>query len=345
MLRSSRPRGPLAVLRPIVGLAVLAALWSAGWVAASRFAVRRLESWIAAEAAGGRQWTCPGQTVEGYPFALRLRCERPTFRGEIAGHTAAGGIEGLTAGIGLGRPGVLAVTLRGPLNLRAEDDAFALELSWAALSLAVPGLFGTPAGGSAAAERMAVSLSAPPQGDVNLRVARFEGEAGPAETAGPDRRFTFTAEGVGFPTLDPLPGLEAPADAAGEGVLRDAMLLSAPTVGRLEAWRGAGGRLDLAALSVTKGPFAGKARGTLALDAAHRPAGALETELAGFGPIAARFGIPLAGVQLGGLLSTLLSGGKAPAPGGDRVSVRFTLADGRVSVGPIATGVRLQPLY
>lgn len=345
MLRSTRPRGPFAFLRLVVGLAVLAALWSLGWMAASSVAERRFAGWMAAEATAGRQWTCPGQTLDGYPFALRLHCDRPTFRGEIAGHTAVGGLEGLTAGVGLVRPGVLAVALRGPLNLRAEDDAFALELSWAALSLSVPGLLGTPAGGAVAGERLAVSLSAPPQGDVNVRVARFEGEAGLADTAGPDRRFAFKAQGVGFPTLDPIAGLEAPADTSGEGVLRGATLLSAPTVGRLEAWRAAGGRLDLAALTVTKGPFSGEAHGTLALDAAHRAAGALQTELAGFGPIAARFGIPVAGVQLGGLLSTLLAGGKAPPPGGDHVPLPFTLADGRLSVGPIATAVRLQPLY
>lgn len=345
MLRSSRPRGPVRTLRLIVGLAGVAALWSLGWVAASSFATDRFDLWLASEAADGRQWTCPNRRVEGFPFALRLRCERPTFRGEIAGHTAVGVIEGLTASAGLERPGVLAVALRGPLNLRAEDDAFAVELSWAALAVAVPGLPAWPTGGSVAAERLAVSVSAPPEGDVNVRVARFDGEAGAAEAAGPDRRFSFVAEGVGFPTLDPIPGLEAPADATGQGVLRGAMLLTAPTVGRLEAWRGAGGRLDLAAFSLTKGPFSGKAHGTLALDAAHRPAGALQTELAGFGPIAQRFGIPLAGVQLGGLLSSLLSGGKAPPPGGDRVAVPFTLADGRLSVGPIATGVRLWPLY
>lgn len=345
MLRSSRPRGPLRSLRLLVGLAVVAALWSLGWVAASSFAADRLEAWLAAEAADGRQWTCPGRTVEGYPFALRLRCERPSFRGEVAGHTAVGTVEGLTAGVGLQRPSVLAVTLQGPLSLRAEDDAFAVALSWAALSIAVPGLPRRPTGGSAAAERLAVSVSAPPEGDVNFRVARFQGEAGPAETAGPDRRFAFTAEGLSFPTLDPLPGLEAPADASGQGVLRGAMLLSAPTVQRLEAWRGAGGRLELAAFSLTKGPFSGDAHGTLALDAARRPAGALQTQLAGFGPIAQRFGIPVAGVQIGGLLSTLLSGGKAPAPGRDRVAVPLTLAGGRLSVGPFTTGVQLRPLY
>lgn len=345
MLRSSGPRGLLRILRLTGGLAAVAALWWLGWMVAASFAAHRLELWIAAEAADGRQWTCPGRTLEGFPFALRLHCARPTFRGEVAGHSAVGVLEGLTAEVGLARPGVLAVGLGGPLNLRAEDDAFAVELSWAALSIAVPGLPGTPAGGSTTADRLAVSVSAPPEGDVNIRVAHLEGEAGPAETAGPDRRFAFTAEGVGFPTLDPIPGLEAPADAAGRGVLHGATLLSAPTVGRLEAWRGAGGRLDLAAFSLTKGPFSGEAHGTLALDDAHRPAGALKTRLAGFGPIAQRFGIPTAGVQLGGLLSTLLSGGKAPAPGGDRIAVPLTLAEGRLSVGPITTGVRLRPLY
>lgn len=345
MLRSSRPRGPGRILRLIVGLAILGSLWSIGWVAASAFAARRFDAWLAAEVADGRQWTCPSRTIEGYPFALRLRCERPTFRGEVAGHTALGIVERLTAGVGLDRPRVLAVALQGPLNLRAEDDAFAVELSWATLSLAVPGLPANPTGGSALAERLAVSISAPPQGDVNLRVVRFVGEAGPTDAPGSDRRFSFTANGVAFPTLDPIPGLEGPADASGTGVLRGAMLLTAPTVQRLEAWRGAGGRLELAAFGLTKGPFSGTAHGTLALDAAHRPAGALQTELAGFGPIAQRFGIPVGSVQLGGLLSTLLSGGKAPAPGGDRVAVPFTLAEGRLSVGPFTTGIPLRPLY
>lgn len=345
MLRSSRPRGPILTMRLILGLAIVAALWSGGWVAASSFAANRFDLWLASEAADGRQWTCPSRSVEGFPFALRLRCERPTFRGEIAGHTAVGVVEGLTASVGLDRPGVLAAALRGPLSLRAEDDAFAVELSWAALAVAVPGLPAWPTGGSVTAERLAVSVSAPLEGDVNLRIARFDGEAGAAEAAGPDRRFAFAAQGVGFPTLDPIPGLEVPADATGQGVLRGATLLTAPTVGRLEAWRGAGGRLDVATFSLTKGPFSGQAHGTLALDAAHRPAGALQTELAGFGPIAQRFGIPVAGMQLGGLLSSLLSGGKAPAPSSDHVPVPFTLADGRLSVGPIATGIRLRPLY
>ena len=53
----------------------------------------------------------------------------------------------------------------------------------------------------------------------------------------------------------------------------------------------------------------------------------------------------MGGVQLGGLLATLLSGGKAPAPSSGRVAVAFTLADGRLSVGPFTTGVQLRPLY
>lgn len=83
----------------------------------------------------------------------------------------------------------------------------------------------------------------------------------------------------------------------------------------------------------------------LGLDEAHRPAGHLDTSLAGFEPIARRFGLPLAGVQLGGLLSTLLGGhAAAPAPPG-AVQLPLVLADGRLSVGPFKTPVRLDPLY
>ncbi len=245
----------------------------------------------------------------------------------------------------LDQPGALVVTLRGPLNLRAEDDAFEMELSWADVGLVVPGVLGAPAGGSLAATRLAVSLSSRTQGDLNLRAAQVTADVSPAGGASGDKSFSLAAKGVSFPTLDAMSGLDAPADVTAEGVLVDATLLTEPTVRRLEAWRMAGGILRLAALSFAKGSFSGAAQGTLALDGEHRPAGRLDTALKGFGPIAQRFGIPVAGVQLGGLLTSLLAGGKAVTTDKDSVQVPLILADGRLLVGPFATAVRFAPLY
>ena len=323
------------------GVAVLFGLWWLAWTAAATLVSSRMDGWIAAEAAAGRQWTCPNRLVEGFPGAIRVQCERPTFRGEVAGHMASGSMEGMTAGLSLDRPGTLVAELRGPLNLRAEDDAFLAEVSWHDLAFTIPGVLGGPTGGGLTSERFAFTLAIPEQGVLNVRTAQLSGEA--ATTATPtDVGFSFVAKGVTFPTADPVPGLDAPADAKGQGVLVGGTLLAAPTVARLEAWRQAGGHLTLSRLELRKGSFAAAGDGTLALDQEHRPVGSLKTAVSGFEPIAERLGIPAAGVKLGGLIGNLLGGGKS-APG--QIPLPLSLSDGRLSVGPVVTGVHLAPLY
>lgn len=325
-------------------IVAIAALWSAAWFGAAEVADRGLEQWLAREAAGHRTWTCPGRRVAGYPFALTLLCDQPTFRGEIAGHLSSGTVEALQASAALVHPRTIAVRLQGPLNLRAEDDSFALVTSWSELAVVVPNPVGGSVDRSVETTRLAVTLAVAGQGVFNARIAHASGHAAPVAEAPADQRFALTAEGVSWPTVT-LPGLEAPATVSTRGVLGEAALLTAPTVGRLDAWRAAGGALHLAAASVASGTFAGTATGTLALDDAHRPAGRLETSLTGFAPLARSLGIPLAGAQMGGLLATLLTGGKAAPAGPDSLQLPLVLAEGRLAVGPFPTGLRLPPLY
>ena len=113
----------------------------------------------------------------------------------------------------------------------------------------------------------------------------------------------------------------------------------------VERWRRSGGRLDVANVTLTKGPLSLAAAGTLGLDELHRVRGRLDADLGGFEPLARRFGVPLQAVAVGGLLAGLLGPQPAPAgpPGG--VKLPIALADGSVSVGPFKTGLRLPPLY
>ena len=235
--------------------------------------------------------------------------------------------------------------LRGPLNLRSEAEDFDLVVSWNQLGITVADIASSRPHGGMDAIRLAMTLETASQGDLNLRAATMSGEAAPADGAPDDAAFAFKATGLAIPTFDALPGLDHPTDATGRGVLHQADLLRGPTRARLDAWRQAGGTLTIAALDVTKGSFHGTATGTLGLDDAHRPAGRLDTSLAGFEPIAQQFGIPLAGVRLGGLLSTLLGGGKAPPLAAGAVQMQVKLDGGGLFVGPFKTGVRLQPFY
>lgn len=341
------PRRSRSAAVAVGGVALtVAALWSGLWVLARGRAQAGFEDWRRAEAARGRDWTCPDRAVEGYPFAIRLTCAKPTFHGEVAGRPSSGTLEALRAGVGIGRPRTVRIDLDGPLVLRADDDAYKLLASWSALRLTMDRLPGPMEAGSLDADRLAVTLSPGEADDLNLRADHLAGGAEPAAEAG-DKAWRFSASGVSFPTLDGLTGTPEPFAADGRGVLAHADLLAAPTAARLDAWRLAGGRLRLAGLTLSKGEFKGRAEGTLALDDGHRLAGRLDTDLQGFGPLAQRFGIPVAGVKLGGLLGGLLGGRKpdaAPASA-DAVQLPLTFADGHVAVGPIRTPVRLNPFY
>ena len=335
-------------LRLLVPIGLLAALWSVGWWTLAGLAERQFDGWIVREVGEGRRWTCPDRVVDGFPAALRLHCTRPTFRGEVAGHETDGVVDGLDVAVAVLHPASVTVTPRGPLVLRARDEAFLVALNWDALGLAVPfGLDGMPGGGTVAVTRLAVSGSVPGRGDLNLRIAKLDGHVAATPDVPADRRFAVTLLGVTLPTLDGLPGLDnGVTEAVGSGVLTAAASLSTPTVARLEAWRQAGGLLRLETLRFDTGSLSGTAGGNLALDDAHRPAGALDLSLVGFEPLARRLGIPVAGARLGGLLASVLGGGRPAAPAEPgALRLPLTLADGQVQLGPFPLGIRLSPLY
>ena len=343
-----RRRRLAAVLVTI--LVVVCLGWSALWWLASAQAASALDAWLVQEAKAGRFWTCPQRTLQGFPFALALGCGDVTFHGEVAGRAVSGLARGAQARVGLDAPKILAIDLTGPLHLRADNGDFDLAVAWSALHLRVSNV-ADPSQGTMEATRFAATLSAPGHSDLNLRAGHLTGRAEP--TAGSDAQpgeaaFAFQAEEIAFPTVDALLGGSDEIDAEGRGVLTRADLLSVPNLAHLEAWRKANGRLKLAGLKLVRGTFTGQASGVLGLDAGHRAAGRLDSTLAGFGPIAERFGIPVAGVQLGGLLSGLLGGAQAPAPddaAGDAVRLPLVFSDGRLNVGPFQTPVRIDPMY
>lgn len=328
----------------------VAALWSGLWWLASARADAALDQWIGREAAQGRQWTCPARRVYGFPVALRVGCDKPTFHGEVTGRIATGSVEGLVAGVGLGAPRTVAVDLTGPLHLRADNDEFHLIASWGALHLAAGPLPLVPRDGVLEASRLAVTLDVPSRIPFNLRASHLSGRVGPASGSGAepgDAGFAFAASDVSLPTLDALAGDTNPLGSEGSGVLHRADLLSRPTVAQLEAWRTAGGRLDVGRFALTKDTFHGEASGALTLDDDHRVSGRLDTSLQGFEPLAKRFGIPVAGIRIGSLIGSLFGGPGAatPAAAPDAIHLPLVLADGHLAVGPVQMPVRLGPLY
>jgi hypothetical protein len=121
-----------------------------------------------------------------------------------------------------------------------------------------------------------------------------------------------------------------------------ASLMGAIAPGRLPdslaAWRDSGGTLEVHQLAVTYGPLSGRLTGTLALDAALQPIGALTAKLGGFfeavdglrkaGLVGARQAL-MAKVVLGVLAK------RPPGGGAATLNAPLTIQDRRLYVGPV----------
>lgn len=329
-----------------VVLVVLLAVagWSALWGYAAYEAAARTDGFIAAEAEQGRDWTCPDRRVGGYPFALTVSCSRPTYASQAGGQHVRGTLAAALARVSLGDPRRIALTLTGPFTYATSDGATNVEGRWRSLAVdlsplpeiravairggdvAVDGLFvGTQAGGEAAS--------------LDVRTVLEPG-------ADPVLAFTVALGGAKVPPLDDLLGGTAPVAASLAGRLHQADVGDVQTPEQaMERWRLAGGRIDVDSFAMERAGARMTATGALRLDDRHRPKGKLDAEFFGLGPILRRYGIDGDLAAVGSLVGALFGGGsrKPPTPGA--LALPITLADGRVAIGPVGTGIELTPLY
>ena len=149
-----------------------------------------------------------------------------------------------------------------------------------------------------------------------------------------------------MPSLDELLGGTAPVEASLSGRLDRATAGDAQTPEQaMERWRLAGGRVDVDGFAMARAGAKMTATGAVRLDDRHRPKGKLDAEFFGLEPILERYGIGGDLAAMGSLIGALLGGGphKTQTPGA--LALPITLANGRVAVGPVTTGIKLTPLY
>ena len=348
VLRRTRRRSRAVVTVPLVSLAILVVGWSVLWSVARWQAGVALDRVIADEAAHGRTWSCPERTITGFPFRIALDCPGLTFAGVVDGSPAEGRLGSLAAETYLYEPSSVYVTLAGPMSLTSQDGRGDFSLGWAAFRATVRGLWG----GLARVEVSVDGAVLARPGIDPMRAEHVELHAGPA-TGRPPEEAADTVDlaltGAAAPFLDAVTGDTAPLGGSVTGTITHAYG-DLPDLGTatVERWRRAGGHLDIADLKLVKGALSATASGQLGLDPQHRLAGQLAARLAGFAPLAKRFGIPLGAVEVGGLLTSLFgkragSPPAASAPGA--VDLPITFADGAVSIGPVQLPVALRPLY
>jgi len=345
-----RRHGRFWLYAPFVLLALLAAGWSGIWGFARSKVDQELDAGIAREANAGRNWTCRERSVGGYPFRIEVRCASLTLTSSRWGDEVKVDAGPAVAVAQIWTPGHIILQMTGPMQASLpQGRKAALDWKELAASLHLSGLaferfslvLGEPVltvtePGQGAAETWRASAT-----EVHLRPnpQRFANE-GTVDLA-------VNAKGGVLPALEALIGNGQLADLDLQASLSRALSFRRGfNPDALEAWRMAGGILDVTKLVLVKGPTRLEGSGQVTLDEAHRPAGKVVAAVAGVDRIA--------GIKVGGLTAGLgaLLGGRTGDGGQSNTAAGLSplpplvLREGRVFLGPLRLPLQpLQPLY
>ena len=329
---------------PFAMLALLALAWSAAWFFIRNRATEALDGWFAAQAATGRQWTCPQRSVGGYPFRIEIMCR-----------TLAVQQPDLTLSLGrvhavaqVYQPRHVIIEAEGPLRL--SSGPVTVEGQWNSLRSSLRVVAEGFQTASLVVTEPVLNFRGPNLG-TDLRAQHFEAHLRPDPARGSSERaldVVARASGLSAPVLDNLIGGSEPAHVEMQAIAtqaRDARLRSVPE--ELERWRQAGGKLELPFAAVSKGNRRLEARGELTLDALHRPTGRLDLAARGLDGLLEN----VAG-GAGGVLGALLAPSEPPTPRpAPRDSALKPLPPLRIDNGRVAFGLfplpgfRVSPLY
>ena len=116
---------------PFVMLLLVAVAWSVAWFVIRNRTGEALDSWLAAEARNGRQWTCRDRTIGGYPFRIEIVCSALDLK---QGPTTAsfGRVEAVAQ---VYDPRRIVTEIEGPLQ--ATDGRVNVQAGWDLLQASV----------------------------------------------------------------------------------------------------------------------------------------------------------------------------------------------------------------
>ncbi len=342
MIDDSHSRRRSGPLRAFGGAALFAVVflivgWSGYWYVAQHMALQEFHVQLEKEARLGRVWSCDSLASGGYPLAVVLDCVGPKLRIDegLASQTWSARRAFIHAQ--LYAPKLVEIDLSGPGNLRT--DSAQASLNWTTLQISARGL-------PQRLERLSVEgrgMTADADGiSANADSLHFQLKR---TASAPMAPYTLTAGlagisspvlartvGPGSPALFTLLGAVTQLDAAGSGHWTE----------RMEAWRAAGGRISIAAMSLTRDDFAVQGEGTIGLDTIHRPEGKLAVRLRNAGPLLLALAEGSGKLQRN-TIAGQLTAGILGRPG----ELKFDAAadNGALSVGPLRRILTLPPLY
>jgi hypothetical protein len=355
---SRKPPSRKGLFLPYILLAVLVVAWSIGWFFIRHRAASEMDAWLTREQAAGRSWTCADRSITGYPFRIELRCAALAFSRSDSRFT----LGPVTAVVQVYQPRQGILEVGGPFHVEQGD--LVADATWTSLV----GSFHGASDGFVRASLVANDAKGSVRGaepdpiDFDTKHLEFHARPTPGRFATDGAVDTsLRVTGIRLPLADAALGNTDPADLAVDATVNRATALGTGTVAKeLDDWRRAGGSLDLALLSLAKGERRLQAKGSLDLDAAHRPQGQLDLRAAGVEALVGqimgqRFGAEK-GALIGSLVGQLLGGRRnqasaeagvaAPANDALKALPPLRLADGRLILGPFPIpNVQLPPLY
>jgi hypothetical protein len=333
------------VYLPFLGLLLICAAWSVLWKVTASNVEAGIDQWFADEQKAGRLWSCKDRDLGGYPFRIEFRCSAPSFTTAPGNVTASGSVGDILAVANVYQPSLIVAKAQAPLHFQTAD--LQVDVKWDDLEVSHRMKDGEFDNAASQVTRPVVTIAKSGSAVEVLRADRIEAYARPRQTGG-GLEVALRAIQAKVPMADRVTGEDAPLDLiARASADSQGLLVPAPLPFRLEAWRRAGGGLDIAELKLGKGAALVEATGRFTLDDAHRPQGRLDLQASGVEPILQRLGVPTAAVAIGSVLSGLLPGAKpraADAPQG-QLKLPLTIANGRIAVGPARTPFTVLPLY
>ena len=347
--QSPSPRRRATRLRlyvPFLLLVLLAIGWSVAWFVIRGRVLDGMDSWLAAEAAAGRRWTCPDRGAGGYPFRIELTCSSLSVeRADLSGRLGR-----VLAVAQIYAPSHVIVEAQGPLRL--EGRGAALDATWRLLQGSIVFGSGRFQRAALAADAIAVKGDLPPLDRVDVASRRLEVHLRPNPQSATTTDLAVESSGTVASGLDALLGGDETSDVTLlASVTQTDDLPARPSAAELDRWRSAGGRLEVTRAALAKGARRLELKGNLGFDEAHRPLGRIEASALGLEGLLGRLVGDMS--VLGGRLLDVLAGGSrgaaAPSEPG-RPALKpippVRLENGRVFLGPLPIpGLRLPPLY
>jgi hypothetical protein len=283
-----RRRWPLWL--PLAIVILLAALWSGLWYVSASVADHALAGWIEREAAAGRAYSCGSQTIGGFPFDIRARCNDVGAEIKNSQPPYAITAKAVDFVAEVYRPTRLVGEITGPLTVAVNGQPPDLTADWTRARIVVNGVPPYP-------DTLSVDFDAPHldrAGTVeklfNARSANFHArvaEGSPRDH--PVLSLTLHLAGASA-TFHPLMAqpLDGDVDAAVRG-LTDLSPKSWP-----DRWReiqAAGGGIEIKSFRVTQANAVVAGAGTLTLNADGKLDGVVRVAIVGLEQIVPMLGI------------------------------------------------------